>query len=110
MDLIFGSLASAIRRDMLMRVAKEEMSVSDVAKPYLRKLTFAAVSKHLKVLEKAKLIIKRRKGKEQIVVLAPEAMKDATRYLQAYEKIWNERFDRLEQYLSTFPTTSHGKD
>jgi DNA-binding transcriptional ArsR family regulator len=103
LDLIFGSLSHAIRRDMLKRVAHEELSVTEIARPYKRKMTFAAISKHLGVLEKAKLIIKRRKGKEQIVRLAPAAVKDAADYLVAYEKLWNDRLDSLEQYLTSLP-------
>jgi DNA-binding transcriptional ArsR family regulator len=106
LDAIFGSLADPIRRDILRRVAKKEMSISDVAEPY--SVTFAAISKHLKVLEKAKLIIKRKQGREQVVQLAPEAIKDAAKYLKTYEKIWNNRLDNLETYLSTFPPTHHG--
>jgi DNA-binding transcriptional ArsR family regulator len=101
LDAIFGSLADPIRRDILRRIAKKEMTISDIAEPY--NVTFAAISKHLKVLEKAKLVIKRRKGREQVVTLAPAAIKDAAKYLQTYEKIWNNRLDNLETYLSTFP-------
>lgn len=101
LDAIFGSLADPTRRDILVRVAKKEMSIGAIAEHY--SLTFAAISKHLKVLEQAKLIIKRRKGKEQMVQLAPEAIKDAAAYLQEYEKLWNNRLDRLEHYLSSLP-------
>lgn len=101
LDLIFQSLADPTRRDILKRVSKKEMSISDIAKPYA--LTFAAISKHLKVLEKANLVIKRRQGKEQIVKAAPDALKNASEYLKTYEKLWNNRFDRLEKYLSLFP-------
>jgi DNA-binding transcriptional ArsR family regulator len=107
LNAIFGSLADPTRRDILRRVAKQEMSVSDIAKPY--KLTFAAISKHLKVLENAKLILKRKQGKEQMVQLAPATIKETMAYLTEYEKIWNNRLDRLEQYLATFPNdTRHG--
>ncbi len=102
LDAIFQSLADPTRRDILRRVSKKEMSIGDIAKPY--SMTFAAISKHLNVLEKARLIIKKRKGKEQIVQLSPAAFKDATAYLQQYEKMWNNRLDSLEKYLSTFPT------
>lgn len=98
LDLIFGSLAHPIRRGILRQVSKKEMRVSDIAKPY--NLTFAAISKHLGVLEKAKLIRKRREGKEQIVQLSPTAFKDAAQYLKEYEKLWNARFDALEKYLN----------
>jgi DNA-binding transcriptional ArsR family regulator len=101
LDLIFGSLSHHIRRDILARAAKEELSVSELAKPY--KMTLAGISKHLKILEKAKLIIKRRRGKELMVQLSPEAFANATQYLREYERLWNDRLDSLETYLSTFP-------
>lgn len=107
LDSIFGSLADPTRRDILKRLTKEEMSVSEVAEPY--NLTFAAISKHLKILEKAKLVIKRRFGKQQVVRLSPEAFKNAAEYLSFYEKLWNDRFDALEEYLSSFPENNDGK-
>jgi DNA-binding transcriptional ArsR family regulator len=105
LDLIFGSLSHHIRRDILRRGAVEELSVSQMAKAY--DLTLAAISKHLKILEKAKLIIKRRRGKEQIVQLAPAAFADAAGYLKEYEKLWNHRLDSLENYLSSLPPENH---
>ncbi|MDB4978372.1 MAG: ArsR family transcriptional regulator [Candidatus Peribacteria bacterium] len=101
LDNIFASLADPTRRDILRQVAIKELSVSDIAKAY--NLTFAAISKHLKVLERAKLITKRKEGREQIVQLAPSTMKDATEYLRTYEKLWNDRFDALDAYLKTLP-------
>ena len=98
LDSVFGSLADATRRDILQRVAERELSVSEIANNY--DLTLAAVSKHLKVLEKAMLIIKRRRGKQQLVHLAPEALTPASDYLEAYRKMWEVRFDALEEYLS----------
>jgi DNA-binding transcriptional ArsR family regulator len=62
-------------------------------------LTFAAVSKHLKVLEKAQLIMKRRRGKEQMVRLSPQALEDADEYLRQYRQLWESRFDALEVLL-----------
>ena len=106
LDAIFGSLADPIRRDILFRVSKKEMTVSDIAEPY--GVTFAAISKHLKVLEKARLVVKRRKGREQVVTIAPDALKEAAVYLKEYEKLWNRRFDRLERFLSSFPPSHHG--
>jgi DNA-binding transcriptional ArsR family regulator len=107
LDAIFGSLADPTRRDILKRVAEEELSVSEIAKAY--NLTLAAISKHLKILEKAKLILKRRWGKQQIVKLAPATLKDASEYLKEYEKLWNDRLDSLENYLSSFPKNDDGK-
>ena len=98
LDFIFGSLADSTRRDILKRVAKEELSINAIAKPY--NLTIAAISKHVKILEKAQLIIKRRDGKQQLVHISPLALKDAAEYLNYYEKLWNDRFNSLEEYLN----------
>jgi DNA-binding transcriptional ArsR family regulator len=98
LDSIFGSLADPTRRDILRRVATTEMSVSDIAKPY--DLTLAAISKHLGVLERARLIVKRRQGKEQIVALSPTAFADANEYLQWYQQFMQVRLDSLDNYLN----------
>jgi DNA-binding transcriptional ArsR family regulator len=97
LDNIFQSLADPTRRDILRRVAIEELSISQIAKSY--DLTFAAISKHLKVLERACLITKRRRGKEQIIQVVPQALADADRYLEQYRALWEERYDRLEKLL-----------
>jgi DNA-binding transcriptional ArsR family regulator len=97
LDSIFGSLADPTRRDILRRVSKKELTVSEVAKPY--KLTFAAVAKHLNVLEKARLITKRRRGKEQMVTVSPQAFFEAEQYLRNYQAIWEARFGSLEQLI-----------
>jgi DNA-binding transcriptional ArsR family regulator len=97
LDSIFGSLADATRRDILRRAAKNELSVNEIAAPY--NMSLAAISKHLKILEKANLIIKHRRGKQQFVQLSPLAFKDATEYLHSYKAIWADRFDSLEEYL-----------
>ncbi|MEK7673210.1 MAG: metalloregulator ArsR/SmtB family transcription factor [Patescibacteria group bacterium] len=99
LDSIFGSLADPTRRDILKRLMKkEEMSVTEVAKPY--KMTFAAISKHLQILEKAKLVIKQRFGKQQVVQLSPTTLKEANDYLGTYKKLWEDRFDALDDYLN----------
>lgn len=97
LDFVFGSLADPTRRDILRRVSQRELSVGDIAKSYA--LTYAAISKHLKVLEQAKLVIKKRRGKEQIVRAAPATLKNAAEYLKQYEVLWNERYDALDAYL-----------
>ncbi|MDQ3014869.1 MAG: metalloregulator ArsR/SmtB family transcription factor [bacterium] len=97
LDRVFNSLADPTRRDILKRVAKKELSVSEVAEPY--KLTFAAISKHLKVLEKAKLIEKRRQGTHQYIALSPPGLEEAAKYLERYRELWEEKFDRLDKIL-----------
>lgn len=98
LDTIFASLADPTRRDILARLQTGQLNVSEVAEPY--DMSLAAVSKHLKILEQAKLIMKRRKGKERIVLLQPQAIIEAAEYLHQYERAWGERFDRLEKFLN----------
>jgi DNA-binding transcriptional ArsR family regulator len=62
-------------------------------------MSLAAVRKHLKILEQAKLIMKRRRGKERIVSLQPKTMIEAAEYLKQYEAQWIERLDRFEHYI-----------
>jgi DNA-binding transcriptional ArsR family regulator len=97
LDSVFGSLADPIRRDMLQRLINAQYTVSQLAQNY--EITFAAVAKHLNVLEKARLVIKQRRGKEQIVSIAPTALHDASRYLAQYEALWNRRYDALDNIL-----------
>ncbi|MDQ2715690.1 MAG: metalloregulator ArsR/SmtB family transcription factor [Chloroflexota bacterium] len=97
LDGIFGSLADPIRRDILRRLMTAQYTVSQIAEDY--QISFAAVAKHLKVLEKAHLVMKQRRGKEQIVSIAPDALKDASHYLTQYEALWNYRFDALDKVL-----------
>ncbi|HMI08951.1 MAG TPA: metalloregulator ArsR/SmtB family transcription factor [Candidatus Saccharimonadales bacterium] len=97
LDTIFGSLADPTRRDILQRVATTPLTVGEIAKSY--NLTFAAISKHLKVLENAHLITKRKRGKERIVDISPSAFQDASQYLKHYEALWSQRFDALEELI-----------
>lgn len=97
LDSIFGSLADPTRRDILQRLQLGELNVSEIAEPY--DMSLPAISKHLKILEQARLICKRRKGKERIVELEPVAMEQAAEYFRQYEQLWHERLDRLDQFL-----------
>jgi DNA-binding transcriptional ArsR family regulator len=101
LNSIFGSLADTTRRDILRRVARQELSVGEIASSY--DISLAAVSKHLFVLEKARLITKRRQGKLQLVGLSPATLTDASKHLERYRDIWESRLDRLEQYLEKQP-------
>jgi DNA-binding transcriptional ArsR family regulator len=98
LDSIFGSLADPTRRDILQRLMDGELTVGEIARPY--DLTLAAVSKHLKILERAQLVIKRRQGKQHYVALSPPAFANAAGYLDWYRRLWEQRLDALEAYLS----------
>lgn len=93
LDIIFGSLADPTRRDILVRVARAEFSVGELVAQY--DISFAAVSKHLKVLEQAKLIIKRKEGRKHMVTLAPGALRRVDEYLEQYRQMWQSRYDKL---------------
>jgi len=98
LDNIFAALADPTRRDILQRVREGELSVSDIAEPY--DMSLAAISKHLKLLEKARLITKRKQGKERLVSVNVQGLADADEYLQQYKELWEQRLDSLSDYLA----------
>lgn len=97
-DRIFQALADATRRDIVARVIRREQSVSELARAYA--MSFAAVQKHVAVLERAMLITKERRGREQIVHGDPATLRQAARLLDAYEEIWRTRASRIDQILA----------
>ena len=103
-DRIFAALADATRRDILTRVLREEASVSSLAARYA--MSFAAVQKHVAVLERASLVTKERRGREQLVRGAVDTVRAAARLLEQYEEIWRGRFDRMDALLAENPTGS----
>jgi len=96
-DNIFHSLADPTRRDILRRVCETELSISELAEKY--EISFAAVAKHLNVLEKASLVSKRKSGKQQIISAQTATVEFASEHLKQYEKIWEGRFSRLDKIL-----------
>ena len=97
-DRIFHALADATRRDILAQVIRHERSVSTLAQLY--PMSFAAVQKHVAVLERAALVTKRRRGREQIVHGNPAELAKATRLLDSYERLWRHRAERIDQILA----------
>lgn len=99
LDAVFGSLSDPTRRDILKRISERSMSVGAIARHY--KFSLAGVAKHLDVLERAGLISKTRRGKEQIVTIEPKALATANEYLEAYRQLWEQRLDSLDMYLKS---------
>jgi len=97
----FAALADPTRRAMLAHLAKGEASVSDLAKPFLKEMSLPAVTKHLKVLEKAGLITKTKEAQWRPCKINGEAFKNAVEWMEHYRVFWEESFDRLEEYLKT---------
>lgn len=98
MDRLFHALADATRRDMLRRCVRGELSVSRLAAAY--PMSFAAVQKHVTVLERAGLVTKERRGREQLVRTDFEAVARARQALDALESAWRDRVDRMSGLLS----------
>ncbi|MGH9518790.1 MAG: ArsR/SmtB family transcription factor [Terriglobales bacterium] len=97
LDGVFGALADPTRRAILRSVADAERTVGELARPYA--MSLAAVSKHLKVLEGAGLIARRKQGSFQYVRLNPAPMREANRWLAWYERFWTDRLDALQALL-----------
>ena len=104
LDSIFHALADHTRREMLRSLSRQERTVSELAAPF--QMSLAAASKHVKVLERAGLILRTVRGRTHICRLAPEPLADAHEWLRFYERFWNERLDALERELRTTPERS----
>ena len=99
-DSVFHALADSTRRDILRRAGGGDVfSVSRLADAY--PMSFAAVQKHVAVLERAGLVTKRRRGREQLVEAAPEGLADARRALESLEEIWRGRVERMSELLGS---------
>jgi DNA-binding transcriptional ArsR family regulator len=99
LDHAFAALADPTRRAIVERLAQSPSRVTDVAQPFA--ISLNAVSKHVKVLERARLIKRVRMGREHVLVLTPAPLRDVAKWTARYERFWNERIDRLELFLKT---------
>ena len=97
LNATFAALADPTRRAILARLASGETSVSELAEPF--EMSMPAISKHLKVLQRAGLIERGREAQWRPCRLAARPLKDASDWLEHYRQFWEEAFDRLEDYL-----------
>lgn len=97
LDATFSALADPTRRAIIARLAKGEATVTELAAPF--RMSQPAVSKHLKVLEKAGLITRGRDAQRRPCRLAAKPLKDATDWLEAFRRNWEQAFDRLDALL-----------
>ena len=107
----FAALADPTRRAMLARLSQGEANVSELAKPFLKNMSLPAVTKHLKVLEKAGLVVKAKDAQWRPCKINGPAMKEAAHWMEQYRQFWEASFDRLEEYLKTIhpPKSKKGK-
>lgn len=103
----FSALADPTRRAILARLTLGETSVTELAEPF--DMSLPAVSKHLKVLERAGLIARSREAQWRPCRLEPAALKPVDDWLEAYRRLWEERFDRLDDYLHDLQAKTKAK-
>ena len=101
MDRVFSALGDATRRDILRRASLGEHSVSALARHY--PVSFAAVQKHVAVLERAGLVVKRRQGREHLVSTDVTTVRHAREQLEILEALWRDRLDRFGEVLAGLP-------
>jgi DNA-binding transcriptional ArsR family regulator len=94
LDRVFQALADPTRRAMLRRLAREQHTIGELAAPF--PMSFAAASKHVKVLERARLVKRTVQGRTHICRLDPKPLAVAQEWIRFYEQFWNERLDALE--------------
>jgi DNA-binding transcriptional ArsR family regulator len=97
-DRVFHALADATRRDIVVRVLQGECSVSALARNY--PMTFAAVQKHVAVLERADVVTKHRCGREQLVRANIVTVRRAAQLFEQFEALWRDRIDRMAAILA----------
>jgi DNA-binding transcriptional ArsR family regulator len=95
---LFRALADATRRDIVRRTLVADVSVSELADSY--EMSFAAVQKHVAVLEEAGLVTKEPRGRERMVRGNPDRIREAQRLLDGFEEVWRSRIDRLDDLLA----------
>ena len=98
LDLLFGALADSTRRGIIERLAGGEATVTELAAPF--DISLPAISRHLKVLERASLISRTRRGRWHSVRMSPTSLAAAATWLSTQERLWAGRLDRLDDHLA----------
>ncbi len=108
LSLTFAALADPTRRAILAHLAQGEASVSELAKPF--EMSLPAISKHLKVLERAQLITRSRSAQWRPCHIQPEPLKEVSDWLSQYRQVWEDRLDRLDDYLAELQAQGNSQD
>jgi DNA-binding transcriptional ArsR family regulator len=108
LDRTFGALADPTRRAILRRLASGDATVTELARPF--EMSLPAVSKHLKVLERAGLIQRGRERQWRPARLQAEPLRAAAEWTLGYREFWEERYDRLDAYLDRLQEQDRGKE
>lgn len=108
LDTTFAALADPTRRAILSRLALGETTVGELAAPF--SISLPAISRHLRVLEHASLIVREKDGQHRRCRLDPRSLKGASEWLDFYRRFWSEAFDRLDDHLKQTEGDDHGHD
>lgn len=98
LDLLFGALADATRRGIVAQLALGEATVTELAAPF--SISLPAISRHLKVLERAAIIARSQEGRWRTARLSPKSLATAAQWLSLHEQLWTERLARLDDHLA----------
>lgn len=107
LDETFAALANSTRRAILSRLAQGEATVNDLAAPF--DLTLPAISKHIKVLERAGFIIRGRHAQFRPCAIDGAPLAELASWAEQYRHIWDDRFDRMDHYIQTLQPTANKK-
>lgn len=99
LSAVFGALADPTRRAILTRLTDGDATVAELAAPF--SMSQPAISKHLKVLERAGLVTRSRRATARLSHLEAQPLRDATEWLASYREYWDETYDRLDELLAT---------
>ena len=108
LDAVFGALADPTRRAILARLSEGEASVNQLAEPF--SMSQPAISKHLKVLEKAGLVEREIDQQRRLAKLKAEPMAEAVQWLEDFRRFWESNFDQLDSLLATMKQASSRKE
>ena len=103
LDAVFSALADPTRREILSRLAEEELSVTEIASPY--QISQPAISKHLKVLEHAGLIVRKSNKQQRLAKINAETLTVVVEWLDEFKVFWGASFDQLDQVRKTLETS-----
>nr|NUR38356.1 winged helix-turn-helix transcriptional regulator [Sphingomonas sp.] len=106
LDITYHALSDPTRRGMLANLALGEKSIGELAEPF--QMTFAGASKHVKVLEDAGLITRRKAGRTHVISIDAKPLEEAERWLRQWEKFWTVRLDRLEALIQRDKNKENG--
>jgi DNA-binding transcriptional ArsR family regulator len=107
LDLLFYALSDATRRQILVLIRDQARTISELAQPF--EMSLAAVSKHIKVLERARLLVRKKEGRIHSCTLDPAALKTAEECIQFYTQFWTERLDVFAKTLEEEPRAKRKK-